>query len=93
MRKHRDPVQQALHHIQAEVDYVLDHSEGMATQRALAAALVEMGVGLGAERPTRPPMSLADLAQRPEPAVEEASPQPQDEQSAAADLLARTGAH
>src|SRR3982074_1707451 len=88
-RKFRDPVQQALHHIQAEIDHVLDHSEGMATQRALAGALVEMGVGLGAERPAGPPMSLADLAQRPEPAVEEAAP---EDDSQAAALLAKLGA-
>ena len=60
MRKFRDPVQQALQSIQAEINYVLDHSKGMTPQRALADALVEMGVGLGAPRPTRPPMSLAD---------------------------------
>ena len=88
-RRPRDPVQQALHHIQAEIDHVLDHSQGMATQRALADALVEMGVGFGAERPTRTPMTLADLVPRPEPAVEEAAP---EDNSQAAELLAKLGA-
>jgi hypothetical protein len=82
-RRPRDPVLQALNHIQAEVDHVLDHHGSAPTQRALADALVEMGVGLGAERPARPPMSLADLVPRPEPAVEEAAPE-EDEGPAAA---------
>jgi hypothetical protein len=66
-RKPRDPVQMALRHIQSEVDFVLDHHGSPATQHALADALVEVGVGLGAARPARPPMSLADLTGRPEP--------------------------
>ena len=87
MPRYRDPVQKALQAIQAEINHVLDHSEGTAPQRRLADALVEMGVGLGAPRPSRPPMSLADLAGRPEP---EAQPTPEPEQlppSAAVELL------
>jgi hypothetical protein len=88
----RDPVQQALRAISAEIDHVLDHHGSGATQRALADALVEMGVGLGAERPARPPMSLADLAGRsePEPAAEEAAPE-EDEGRAAALLQKMRG--
>lgn len=86
-RRPRDPVQMALRHVQAQLDFVLDHHGSGATQRALADALVEMGVGLGAERPARPPMSLADLAQRPEPepVAEEAAPV--DDEGPAAALL------
>jgi hypothetical protein len=62
-------VQQALRAIQAEIDFVLDHNGSGAAQRELGDALVEIGVGLGAERPARPPMSLADLTGRPEPEV------------------------
>jgi hypothetical protein len=91
MKRPRDPVQMALRHIQSEIDFVLDHHGSGAAQRELGDALVELGVGLGAERPARPPMSLADLAGRPEPepAVEEAAP---EDNSQAAALLARLGA-
>jgi hypothetical protein len=91
MPKFRDPVQQALRAIQAEIDHVLDHHGSGAAQRELGDALVELGVGLGAARPARPPMSLADIAGRPEPesAVEEATP---EDNSQAAVLLAKLGA-
>jgi hypothetical protein len=82
----RDPVQQALRHIQAEVDHVLDHHGNGAAQRELGDALVEMGVALGAERPTRPRMTLSELGQQP-PEVQPQTPNPEAPPSDVAALL------